>query len=49
MISGMSQTVRAQLFYGYEEIKYGPEGVDLLLFKTVVRDLARAEERPWGS
>jgi hypothetical protein len=44
----MSQTVRVQLFYGYGEIRYGPEGVDLSLFKTMERDLKRAEERPWG-
>jgi hypothetical protein len=46
MISGMSQTVQIQLFYGSGEIRYGPEGVDLSLFKTVDRDLTRAEERP---
>jgi hypothetical protein len=46
MISGMSQTVQVQLFYGSGEIRYGPEGVDLSLFKTVDRDLTRAEERP---
>jgi hypothetical protein len=48
MISGMSETTRVQLFYGSEEIRYGPEGVDLSLFKTVTRDLTRAEERPGG-
>jgi hypothetical protein len=48
MISGMSQTVWVQLFYGSGEIRYGPEGVDLSPFKTVERDLTRAEERPWG-
>jgi hypothetical protein len=46
MISGVPQTVRVQLFYESGEIRYGPEGLDLSLFKTVVRDLTRAEERP---
>jgi hypothetical protein len=36
------------LFYGFGEIRYGPQGVDLSLFKTVTRDLTRAEERLWG-
>jgi hypothetical protein len=49
MISGMPQTVLVQLFYGSWEIRYGHEGVDLSLFKTVVRDLTRAAERPGGS
>jgi hypothetical protein len=49
MVSGMSQTVRVQLFYGSGEIRYGPEGVDLSLFKTVTRDFTRADERPRGS
>jgi hypothetical protein len=48
MISGMSQTVQVQLVYGSGEIRYGPQGVDLSLFKTVTRDLTIAEERPWG-
>jgi hypothetical protein len=48
MISRMSQTVQVQLFYGSGEIRYGPQGVDLSLFKTVIRDLTKAEERPWG-
>jgi hypothetical protein len=47
MISGMSQTARVKLFYGFRGIRYGLEGIDSL-FKTVVRDLTRAEERPWG-
>jgi hypothetical protein len=44
----MSQTVHVQLFYGSGEIRYGPEGDDLSLFKTMTRDLTRVEERPWG-
>jgi hypothetical protein len=39
MISGISQIVRVQLFYGSGEIRYGPEGVDLLLFKIVAEIL----------
>jgi hypothetical protein len=48
MISGMSHTIWVQLFYGSGEIRYGPEGVDLSLFKTVVRDLTKSWRKTLG-
>jgi hypothetical protein len=48
MISGMLQTVWVQSFYGSGEIRYGPEGVDLSLFKTVVRDLTMSWRKTLG-
>jgi hypothetical protein len=48
MISGMSETVRVQLFYGPGEVRYGPKGVDLLLFSSVMKDVIKASERSGG-
>ena len=47
IISGMSETVRVQLFYGPGEVRYGEEGVDLSLFSTVTRDVKKAAQRSW--
>jgi hypothetical protein len=49
MISGMSETVRVQLFYGPGEVMYGPKGVDLLLFSSVMKDVIKASERSGGA
>jgi hypothetical protein len=49
MISGISQIVRVQLFYGSGEIRYGPEGVDLLLFKIVAEILQEPKKDLGGS
>lgn len=48
MISGMSETVRVQLFYGSGEVRYGDEGVDLSEFSSIVKDVRKAAQRSWG-
>ena len=47
LLSDMSETVLVQLYYGYGEIRYGDEGVDLSSFNSVVKDVKRAVERTW--
>jgi hypothetical protein len=45
MISGMSKTVRVQLYYGPGEVRYGEEGVELSTFSSPMKDVRKAANR----
>ena len=47
MLSGMSETVRVQLFYGSGQVRYGREGVDLSNFSSIEKDVTKARQRTW--
>jgi hypothetical protein len=47
MISGMLETVLVQLYFGPGEVWYGPEGVDLTMFRTIVRNVKNVADRIW--
>jgi hypothetical protein len=43
----MSESVTIKIYYGIEEIIYGPQGVDLSNFSLVEKNVPRAGERTW--
>ena len=43
--SDMSEIVTVKLYYGAEEIIYGPQGVDLSNFSSIEQNVKRAAER----
>jgi hypothetical protein len=45
----MSKAVCVQVFYGSEEVRYGPKGVDLSNFISIMKNVCRATNRTWGS
>ena len=45
----MSDDLYFQVFYGSEEVRYGPKGVDLTEFSSISKKLPRARERTWIS
>ena len=48
MLAGMSDDLYFQVFYGSGEVRYSPEGVDLLEFSSI-KKIPRAKERTWIS
>ena len=49
MLAGMSDDLYFQVFYGSGEVRYGPEGVDLTEFSSIIKKLPRAREMTWIS
>ncbi|RLN23736.1 hypothetical protein C2845_PM07G29350 [Panicum miliaceum] len=45
----MSDDLYFQVFYGSENVRYDPEGVDLSEFNSVRKKIPRASDRTWGS
>ena len=45
MLAGMSDDLYFQVFYDSGEVRYGPEGVDLLEFNSITKKVTQARER----
>ena len=43
MLAGMSDDLYFQVFYGSEEVRYGPEGVDLSEFSSIQKKYPEQE------
>jgi hypothetical protein len=43
----MSESITIKIYYGFGEIIYGPQGVDLSNYSSVEKNVLRAGERTW--
>jgi len=44
MLTGMSDDLYFQVFYGSVEVRYGPEGVDLSEFSSITKNTTSQRE-----